>query len=426
VDYSASLHGVPVPVVGHEIGSYEVYPDYREIAKYTGVLKARNLELFQQRLKEAGMLDLAHSFLVASGKLSALCHREEVEAALRTPGFGGFQMLDLQDFSGQGTALVGMLNVFMESKGLITPQEWREFCCETVPLLWMRKYTWTNDETFRARIRLAHYGPADLNHQSVTWQIKAGERSVAAGETAAVDVPTGTVSEIDLICAQLGAIEKAQKLVVTLAVEGTRFQNSYPLWVYPAMLSTTPPEGLVVARAFTEHVRAALAQGARVLLLPKPDAIKRTVAIAFQSSFWSPMFRREDRLSPLGVETPGTQGTLCDPDHPLFEGFPTDRHANWQWWHLIKNSSPMLLDETPQAYRPLLQVIDSFARNHKLGLILEARVGKGKLLICSIDLLALQQRPEARQLLASIYSYMDSKWFDPEHEWTAQTVSSVI
>lgn len=426
VDYSASLHGAPVPVIGHEIGSYEVYPDYREIERYTGVLKARNLEAFRERLREAGMLDQAQRFLEASGQLSLLCHREEVEAALRTPGLGGFQMLDLQDFSGQGTALVGMLNVLMESKGLVTPEAWREFCCETVPLLWMHKYTWTSDETFRARVRLAHYGPADLQQQSVTWELTAGDQTVAAGQTAAVDVPTGTVTEVDLICAGLGAIETACKLVLTLTVTGTRFRNRYPLWVYPAHVEAAPPDGLRVARSFTEPVRAALAEGARVLLLPRPGEMQRTVAIAFQTGFWSPMFRRPDRPSPLGGETPGTQGLLCDPDHPLFRGFPTEFHANWQWWRLVKNASPMILDATPHAYRPLLQVIDGFDRNHKLGLIVEARVGPGRLLICSIDLPALQQQPEARQLLAGIYRYMDSTEFDPQDEWTVETVQAMI
>ena len=116
-------------------GEFEVTPDFREIPKYTGVLKARNLEIFQQRLKDANMLDLSHDFMRASGALAAICQREDIEAALRTPGFGGFQWLDIQDFPGQGTALVGMLNVFMESKGITTPEKWRQFCCETVPLL---------------------------------------------------------------------------------------------------------------------------------------------------------------------------------------------------------------------------------------------------------------------------------------------------
>ncbi|MCH5376653.1 MAG: beta-galactosidase, partial [Planctomycetes bacterium] len=175
VDFSESIAGVPVPVVSHEIGEFQVSPDFREIPKYTGVTRARNLEIFRERLRQAGMLDQAHDFVRASGALSVICHREDIEAALRTPGLGGFQLLDLQDFPGQGTALVGMLNVFMESKGLITPEAWRHFCCETVPLLRMKKYTWTTDETFIGRVQIAHYGPADLPDARVTWTVTGSD-----------------------------------------------------------------------------------------------------------------------------------------------------------------------------------------------------------------------------------------------------------
>jgi len=122
VDYRDSIAGVPVPVISHEIGSFQVSPDYREIPRYTGVVKARNLETFRRRLQAAGMLDQADDFVRASGALAVICYREDIEACLRTPGLGGFQLLDIQDFPGQGTALVGILNVFMESKGLITPE----------------------------------------------------------------------------------------------------------------------------------------------------------------------------------------------------------------------------------------------------------------------------------------------------------------
>jgi hypothetical protein len=427
VDYSAALQGVPVPVLSHENAQYEVYPDYSEIKKYRGVLKARNFEIFRERLVAAGMLDQAVDFMKASGALSVICHREDIEACLRTPGFGGCQMLDLQDFSGQGTALVGKLNVFMESKGLITPKAWREFCCETVPLLWMRKYTWTKDETFHARIRVAHYGPADLVGQSLTWTIKAGRRTLASGETCALDIPTGTVTEIDLISAALGSVKAPEKLTVTLIVKGTGYRNSYPVWVYPAKVSTQVPASVTMARTFSRNVQAELAGGGRVVLLAKPGAIKQSVAMAFQGSFWSPMFRtRPGRLNPAGLETPGTQGILCDPKHPLFKAFPTEFHSNWQWWQLVKNSEAIVLDSTPQTFRPIVQVVDGFDRNHKLGLILEAKVGKGRLLICSIDLPGLQEHPEGRQLLSSLYRYAGSAAFNPQHALEAKTIKAMV
>jgi hypothetical protein len=180
VNYTDSIKDVPVPVIGHEMAEFEVTPDFREIPKYTGVLKARNLETFQQRLKDANMLDLSHDFMRASGALAAICQREDIEAALRTPGFAGFHWLDIMDFPGQGTALVGMLNVFMESKGITTPEAWRQFCCETVPLLLMKKYTWTSDETFTAEVKVAHYGPADITNACVTWTLLTDERTELA------------------------------------------------------------------------------------------------------------------------------------------------------------------------------------------------------------------------------------------------------
>jgi hypothetical protein len=113
---------------------------------------------------------------------------------------------------------------------------------------------------------------------------------------------------------------------------------------------------------------------------------------------------------------PGTLGLLCDPDAPALADFPTEFHSNWQWWHLVKNSRPIILDETPDGYRPTVQVIDNFERNHKLGLIAETKVGPGKLLICVIDLLGHQDKPEARQLLCSLLRYLDSAAFAPREE----------
>lgn len=426
VDYAASLQAVPVPVVGHEIASYEVYPNYREIKKYTGVLKAKSFEIFRERLKAAGMLDQANDFLNASGALSVICHREEIETHLRTAGNGGFELLDIQDFSGQGSALVGILDVFMDSKGLVTPETWREFCCETVPLFCMKKYTWTNDERFRGGIKVAHYGAADLKQQTVRWALRAGRRNVAKGEIKGVDLPTGEVTDVDMLLADLKSVKRAEKLCLTIDLKDTPYRNRYDVWVYPAKVKPEVPGGVTVARSFSRETRDALAKGDRVLLIPKPGSLKRSVAMAFQTGFWSPMFRTGDRTGPLGVETPGTQGILCDPTHPLFKDFPTEFHSNWQWWQLVKHCEPLILDETPSGFRPIVQVIDGIDRNHKLGLILELKLGKGRLLVCTIDLPGLQHHPEARQLLSSLYRYVGSREFSPAYELDVDAVKAFL
>jgi hypothetical protein len=427
VDFSESIAGIGVPVISHENGSFQVSPDFSEIPKYTGVTRARNLEIFRERLKAAGMLDQAHDFVRASGALSVICHREDIEAALRTPYFGGFQLLDLQDFPGQGTALVGMLNVFMESKGLITHEAWRQFCCETVPLLRMKKYTWTTDEMFIGRVQIAHYGPADLPDARITWTVTGSDgRKVAAGAFDPVMIKQGKVFDVDMFSMPINKVAAPQKLTVTLAVEGTKYRNNYNIWVYPPKVDTNAPEGVMVTDSFQdEKTQAHLASGGKVLLLPKLDQLPHSIKGGFQTDFWSPMFTVAAKKRGLPIP-PGTLGFLCDPDSPALARFPTDFHSNWQWWHLVKNSRPIILDDTPNNYRPTVQVIDNFVRNHKLALIAETKIGKGKMLICAIDLLGHQDKPEARQLLYSLLQYTGSRKFAPKAEIDTELLKKLL
>jgi hypothetical protein len=429
VDFSHTIKGVPVPMIGHETGQFQVSPDFREIEKFTGVLEARNYQLFRDRLEAAGMLDQAHDFFKASGALAGICYREDVEAALRTRELGGFQLLDLQDFPGQGTALVGLLNVFMESKGIIEPEQWREFCSETVPLFLMDKYVWTNDETFNGKVRIAHYGPADIANAVVTATLMDGnDTHLAKVEFPATKLATGDVTDIGGFKADLKGMDLTtpRKITLELAIAGTSFRNRYPVWVFPREIDNTAPEGVMVTRNFIEDAtQEHLAKGGRVLLFPDLGKLPHSVAGQFQNEFWSPMFTQAARRRNI-QEPPGTLGFVCDPAHPALAKFPTDFHSDWQWWHLVKNSRPIIYDGSPSDFRPLVQMIDNFERNHKLGLIAETKVGPGKMLICSIDLLAIKDKPEARQLMHSLLQYAAADEFAPKHELSPEMLNRLL
>jgi len=429
VDYSESIADVPVPLIGHETGQFQSSPDFREIGKFTGVLEARNYEIIRDRLKAAGMLDQSHDFFKASGALAVVCYREDVEAALRTREFGGFQLLDLQDFPGQGTALVGLLNVFMENKGFIDPEHWREFCSETVPLFRMEKYVWTQGESLTGKIQVAHYGAADItNAVVVATLVDADERQLAQSKTSAASIATGTVTDIGEFRAALddASLAKARQLTLVISIEGTPYRNRYPVWVFPSRIDTTVPEGVLVSRVFSDPAtRDHLAKGGRVLLLPEPGKVARGVQGQFQSEFWSPMFAQGARRGGK-QEPPGTLGLLCDPAHPALAGFPTSFHSDWQWWRLVRNARPIIFDGAPDGFRPLVQMIDNFDRNHKLGLLAETKVGPGKMLISAIDLPALQDQPEGRQMMRSLLDYTASDAFAPQHEISAELLGKLL
>ncbi len=424
--YTKAIQNIDVPIIAHETGQFQVYPDFRDIPKFTGVTRARNYEIFRDRLEKANMLDQAGDFVQASGKLATICYREDIEAALRTPDFAGFQLLDIQDFPGQGTALVGILNDFMESKGFVTPEKWNQFCSEVVPLLKMEKYTWTNDETFTGKVDIAHYGPDDFKQEKVNWIVTdESDVSYAKGILTKETIERGGLRPVGEVSFSLDNIKEAKKLRLTISIAGTEYTNEYEIWVYPKSLDTTVPEGVQLSDQLDLKTRKYLEAGGKVILFPDHDKLTNSIPGGFQSDFWSPMFI--DIAIRRGAELPpGSLGFICDPDSPLFESFPTEFHSNWQWWHLVKNSKPIILDDTPADYKPMVQTIDNFARNHKLGMVFESKYGKGSILICAIDLPKILDKPAARQLYSSMLKYVKSDDFSPQKELNRDLLNRIL
>ncbi len=419
-DYSSVIQNYDVPVVSHEIGQWCVYPNFEEIKKYTGVLRALNFEIFRDSLADHHMLDQADDFLMASGKLQALLYKEEIESALRTPGFGGFQLLDIHDFPGQGTALVGILDPFWDSKGYIEPEEHHRFCCETVPLLRMKKRTWTTAETFSADVEIAHFGPAPISSVIAFWSINyADGRKFASGQLPTTTIPIGNGIELAKIEAPLADVKAPAQLSVNVSVKDTPYTNNWDIWVYPAGLDTKQPKNILIADSLDEQVEAALKAGKKVLLMPPLNTIDSDIPAGFTTIFWNTQW--------TGRQPPHTLGILCNPKHPALEEFPTEFHSNWQWWDLVTKSKFMVLDEFDPKLRPIVQVIDDWNTNRKLGLAFEAKVGPGKLLVCSIDLRSnLDERPVARQMLHSLIKYMQSDRFDPRRSAEIELIRSLF
>ena len=423
MDFSSANALCDVPIISHETGQFQVYPNYEEIKKYTGVLKPRNFEIFKKRLEEAGMIDQAHDFMMASGKWSALLYRADIEMNLRTPEWGGFQLLDLQDYPGQGSAYVGILDAFMESKGLIAPEEWRHFCSEVVPLFCTEKFCWTNDEALTGEVEIANYSESDLNGKQLSWVLTDSKQQVLDKGVLPLQVKQGELAKVGTLKPAIASVRKAEKVTLALSIDGTPYRNDYSLWIYPAAdKEVVPSEDICVTDDLDAHLKY-LTEGGKVLWFPSKDKHKdQTVGGLFQTDYWNyRMFRTicENLDRPV---SPGTLGILTDPGHPALADFPTEFHTNWQWFP----SYPMILDRLSDDYRPIVQVIDNVERNHKLGLLFEFKVGNGKLLVCMSDLKAVQDKPEARQFYRSILEYMESSAFAPSYSLSAKDLQDLF
>jgi len=411
-DYGEYVSKFNIPVVSHEIGQWCVYPDFKEIDKYTGVLKARNFEIFRETLEENGMGDQAEDLLMASGKLQALCYKADIEAALRTPGFAGFHLLQLHDFPGQGTALVGILNPFFESKGYVKPEEFRMFCNSVVPLARLKKHAYGSNESLNADIEIANFGASAIKNSVIACRlINSRNDTIAIQFTEKHLIDIGNCIPAGSFNFSFEKISEPQKLRFDVSVENTPYHNSWDIWVYPA--DNKPEAGSVlITDRLDESAESVLKKGGSVLCLAYGKVAPgkgAEIAIGFSSIFWNTAWTNN--------QPPHTLGILCDPKNPAFNSFPTEYHSNLQWWDPATHSQAMKLDGFPVAVKPLIQPIDTWFENRKLALAFEVRAGGGKILVCSIDMKDLpDERIVTKQLMSSILNYMNSSSFDPETE----------
>jgi hypothetical protein len=427
IDWREAVQLAELPVVQHETAQICAYPDVmRERSKYTGYLKASYLDIAEDQLSRRGMLEQVPDFVEASGRWQMEVTREEFEAAYRTPGLAGFHWLGLIDFTGQTTAPVGLCDAFYDPKPYVDPAEVRRWNGPTVLLARMEKRILTQEDRFSAGIEVAHHRPRALALDDLVATLLAADGTpLQHWELPPTQLGQGNGQRVGEIETPLKDIEAPARLTLRVESATQGLSNEWDLWVYPADQPAPFPEGVEVVRKWNAATRALLDEGKSVLLLPDPETLNGKLPMCFTPYYWTSFGTLGGQSSACGI--------LLDPEHPLFRHFPTEGHADWQWWDLLTRSRPMILHghdskhPFPKAYRPLVQAIDSWKINRKLGLVIEARVGKGRLMVCSIDLEKdLEQRPATRQFRKSLCAYLQSSDFEPETNLDASMIEEIF
>lgn len=475
VEQTSYKRAAGIPIISHETGQFQTYPDFREIKKYTGVLYPYNFEIFRRRLAAAGMLSQADDFHKASGLWSVKLYKADIEMDLRTKNMAGFQLLDIQDYPGQGSAFVGILDAFMESKGITTANEWHQWCSSVVPLLVTDHFCYDENEMMNAKVQIANYGGESLKGKKLVWKLDyaldenfgddaapntganidrfnqpsplaQGEIPITTDEEGLIDI--GEIHHKMKVMADgfndgngtcLDVKIPSRKVILTLDIDYGRYdarrhRNTYDLWIYTTEKNLDIyKKGVVITSDLTDEVAKKLEKGARVLWMPttsknfvaSADTISQagnatpyTVGGLFQTDYWNYRMFKTICENNKKTVSPGTLGILTNPKHPIFCDFPTEMHTNWQWFPVIKDSHPLVLDNFAKDDKPIVQVIDNIERNHKLGLVMEWKVGAGKLLVCMSDLEKASEYPEGRAFYESVLSYMRSPEFAPQSEIT--------
>ena len=403
------------PVFSFEVGQFEVLPDFSEISSFQGVTRAVNLELVREEAAKRGYLEEWPRWVEASGENALAAYREEVESALRTGELSGLSLLGLQDFPGQGTALVGMLNSHLQPKpfSFAQPERFRRFFAPVVLLAYLEKYTYVSDELLRVPIRLANYGKKEVRG-CLFWKLLNGKHTVCQGSFPKGLYENQGLSDVGTLEIPLNGIDAPAALTLELALE--KVETSYPLCVYPSREQSSKKAGdVLTADSLDEEVLRFLRKGGRVFLDPpaKKEYFPASIGGQFTTDFWS-----------VGSfpEQEGGMGMVIDASHPALEHFPTAFYSQWQWWPMA-NGRPMIL---PEWIRPIIRVPDSCLRMKPMGLLFEAKIGAGRLMVSSMGLHDIQQYPEAGALLDGILTYMNGPGFQPVQELTEEQLKEIV
>ncbi len=413
-DYRAALQNVTVPVLAHEVGQWCAYPDFDVIHEFTGYLRPSNYDIFKYLAEQNGVLDEDHAFALASGRFQVECYKEEIEANLRTPGLAGFQLLDLHDYLGQGTALIGVVDAFWHPKTYVTGEQFRRFAGPTVPLARLSNRVFTSDQPLEADVEIYHFGDQPLTGAKPYWKITdVSGQAVAQGPFDTRDLPLGKSTALGHVSADLSKLPAPGAYKLVAGLTGTKIENDWNFWVYPAQPKTDVPTDVTVTDSWAD-AQGRLAAGGKVLFMPGPDALDRTLspAMANVPVFWNIQMTVRPPANPT-AKFDAMLGLLCDPKHPALAEFPTEINCDWQWTPLVNGVRSVNLTNAPRALKPIVWAIDDWNRNWKLGVIFEAKVGPGRLLVSAINLNASRGGAGLAQLRRSLLDYMGGAKFQP-------------
>lgn len=418
-DYATAVAQAGIPILAHEVGQWCAYPDFDVIKEFTGYLRPGNFEIFRAIAADTGVLPFDHAFARASGKFQVACYKEEIEANLRTPGLAGYQLLDLHDYLGQGTALIGVVDAFWKPKSSVTAAEFRRFNQATVPLTRLARRTFTTAETLETPVELYHFGERPLVAPAAFWKIVAADGRVAAeGTWPARDIPIGKNFPLGDLHVPLAKFAAPQSYRLVVGLHNSRVENDWNFWVYPAAAGEPAAhpaagEGVLATRDW-DAAAARLAAGGKVLFVPGPGALDpaRCPPLQRVPVFWNIQMTVRPPRNPA-PRFDAMLGLWCDAHHPALAEFPTGEACDWQWTPLIDGVPSVNLTGAPASLQPIVAAIDDWNRNWRLGVIFEMQVGPGRLLVSALDVTAAAPSPGLAQLRRSLLDYMASARFAP-------------
>lgn len=299
----------------------------------------------------------------------------------------------MQDFSGQGEALVGWRDSFYDLKPGFAKLPPMSTVLNARPCLArFAKSVWRASETFIAELEVRNLGEKAIPvGTTIDWSF-AGQKGEVAIEKAIPPFELAKVGEVRL--ALSGITQGKQELVFG--------ENRWSVWVFPDERPMAVPAGVTLT-ADPAVAKAALERGGRVIYTGES---RDSETNSFRGVFWSAAwFFPEGRVC-------AHMGSCVDAAHPALAGFPTEDWTDFQWARLMENSHSHSLEGLSDGFEPIVRGVCDFHRPKSIGTLFELSVGAGRLLVCGYDL--ERQDPASIRMRNALLDYVASRKFEPK------------
>jgi hypothetical protein len=427
------------PVLSHEAGNYVTFsrPDLVDLFRHN--IKPFWMSTSQAKLEKLGLLKEAMHWAEKSERLYAYLHKCNLEWLRKNPYLSGYHWWLFQDY---WTSANGIVDHYFRPKS-ITAEEVRAYNSEVVLL------QDGLDQTYRAKSRLelkllvSNFSP-DVLGGTLSWEVKAGARTVAANKVALDRIPQGDVVGAAQIAVELPETDVPSALLVTasLAAGGKLYRNEWPARLYPALIRPSaspvpvfadvpqskvfgawgaapiPAEGTLDGRAvyvtdtfFDPRLAAAMERGACVVCLGGADPFLNAYPVTFRTTWWK------------AGDTPekNNTGTFVY-DHPATRAIAPDGWCDGGWFHLVEGAKKYVLEGAPARPDVIVRGLPSMAMVQDEALLFAVGVGKGSLIVSGLNHGKADGRPENEWLLARIIDYA-ATLPHPKAVWPASFVS---
>ena len=384
------------PLLSHEIGIHGTYIDLSLEERYKGsrIGDTELISSVRRHLADKGLLHRANTYFRNSCAWQGLLRKHCFETVRRCETFAEYDFLgDIDSHEHTFGYCVGMMNEFYELKPGETVDNVRRYNSDTVLLADLPAcINYEAGARVEIPILVSHYG-RDIPKALLQIHISDGGRVFYRKELRLGEIPRGAITELHKVAFRMPTCEKPMALTLTAQLSGgdTDCENRWDLYVFP---KTVAPSAKLLKEG---HVAVMDACNGRTLW-EALEAGKNVILLGTGPFAWSEV---SWQIAFAG-RTTGHLATVIA-DHPLLENFPHKGFCGWPFAGMLNHGKSVVLEVDGLAHDPIIDIATSYKNARREAMMAEYRVGRGKLLICSLDL--SETDPVARWLKNRILSY---------------------